>query len=69
MTYFRQLLPIKYFIFIISLHLLLKGAKQEVSQTISVECFALQVVTGKQKTTTCVKSRNWHQESDRFWKA
>lgn len=49
MTDFRQLLPIKYFIFIISLHLLLKGVKQEVSQTTSVERFALQVVTGKQK--------------------
>lgn len=44
------------------------GVKQEVSQTSLVECFALQVVTGKVKNTTCVKSKNWHQESVRFWK-
>lgn len=50
MTVFRQFLPPISCIFIIPLHLLLKEAKQEASQTSLVECFAIQVVTGKRKS-------------------
>lgn len=51
MTVFRQFLPTISCIFIIPLRLLLKGeAKQEASQTSLVECFAIQVVTGKRKS-------------------
>lgn len=63
---FRLLLAIKSCIFTVSLHLLLR--KRREARTSLVEYFALHVVTGKGESTTCVKSRNWHQESVGFWK-